>query len=483
MPEIFIGYKDSYEDFTGENYPAKISLDRNFRSRRGVTEAVNFFFDTLMTREMGDIDYKNGEQLVFAADYSEKGDADTEVHIVESCDAKASNLENESRYIGKLIKDMMQSGMTVGRNGSERPLRYSDICILMRAVKTQASAVARELSLLGIPVHYKKSGGFFENAEVVTTLSMLRVIDNPVQDVPLMSVMLSPMFPFTEDDLARMRCKNRRDSLYALLRENYETDEKSRYFLDTVNSLRALSVTLSVSGLIRRIFEITSYDSVVGAMKNGEKRALNLQMLISYADMYEQGGRYGLSGFIRYIEKLKKNNHDLEGATEVSENDDVVRIMTIHKSKGLEFPVVILANSSGRFSSDGGKALVNKSMGVAALRYDGFRRKEFETQAYTSVKLKNEAEEKAEAMRVLYVALTRAKEKLLIVGSMYNPEDTIKQLYYKYYTGAENPAVPLSFCGSFMQWITVCMLSHPAMREFISSNGLLNCQLKNTPLK
>lgn len=481
MPEIFISYKDKYDDYTEGNYPAKISLDRNFRSRKGVVDAINFFFENLMTRDFGDIDYKNGEQLVFAADYSETGNADTEVHVVKAESHLASNLENEARYIGKLINDMMEKRMTVGRNGEERPLKYSDICILLRAVKTQAPVVACALSEMGIPVHYKKSGGFFDNAEVRTMLSMLRVIDNPVQDVPLMSVMLSPMFAFTEDDLARMRCKNRHGSIYTMLKENAEADEKSRSFLDTIDVLRSLSVTLSVSGLIRRIFEMTAYDSVVGAMDNGEKRALNLRMLISYADMYEQGGRYGLSGFLRYIEKLQKNNHDLEGATAVSENDDVVRIMTVHKSKGLEFPVVILANCSGKFSVDrDSKAIVNKSMGVAALRYDREKHKEFETQSFTSVKLKNEAEEMAESVRVLYVAMTRAKEKLYLVGSMYDPEKTVRKLYSDYYTGAESPAVPLSFCNSFMQWITLSMISHPDMRETMKDFGILGAKTRET---
>lgn len=478
MPEIFISYKDKYDDFKGTNYPAKISLDRNFRSRRGVVEAVNFFFDKLMSREMGDINYKNGEQLVFAADYSERETADTEVHIVRSQSAQSSNLENESRYIGKLINDMMSSKMTVGRRCEERPVRYSDICILLRSAASQAPVVARELSNMGIPVHYKKNGGFFDNAEIITMLSMLRVIDNPVQDVPLMSVMLSPMFPFTEDDLARMRCKNRRGSIYTLLKENSETDEKAKSFLDTISELRALSVTLSVSGLIRRIFEMNAYDSVVGAMNNGEKRALNLRMLISYADKYEQAGHCGLSGFIRYIERLRKNNHDLEGAVSVSENDDVVRIMTIHKSKGLEFPVVILANSSGRFAADrDNKAIVNKDMGVAAIRFDREKNKEFETQAFSSVKLRNSLEEMSEAMRVLYVAVTRAKEKLLIVGSAYKPEDTIKNIYYDYYTGSESAAVPLSYCTSFMQWIILCMLQHPSVKSAVSQNDILNCRI------
>lgn len=480
MPQIFIEYKERFPDFHGNNYPAKISLDRNFRSRRGVTDAVNFFFELLMTREMGDIDYCDGEQLVFAADYAEHESVDTEVHIVRSMSPRSSNLDGEARYIGKLINDMVSGGMTVGRRGEERPVRYSDICILLRAAKTQAPIVARELSAMGVPAYYKKEGGFFDSTEIVTVLSMLRVIDNPVQDVPLMSVLLSPMFPFTEDDLARMRCNDRHSSIYVLLKNNYNSDEKVKYFLDTVSNLRALSVTLSIGGLIRRIFEITSYDSVVGAMNGGERRALNLQMLIAYADKYEQGGRFGLSGFLRYIDKMRKNNSDLASAGGVSENDDVVQIMTVHKSKGLEFPVVILANCSGKFLSDSDeKALINKSMGAAAVRYDRASRKEFETQPFASLKLKNEQEEMAESLRILYVAMTRAKEKLIMTGSMYEPQKAVRKLYCAHYTGGEDRAVPMSFCQSFMQWIMCAMLYHPALKGFVAENGILNCRAQN----
>lgn len=475
MPEIFISFKDRFNDYDSGIYPAKISLDRNFRSRRGVTDAVNFFFEILMSRELGDIDYKNGEQLVFAADYDEHIHADTQVHIVEAPDPRASNLQNESRYIGKLIKDMVSSKMTVGKKGEERSVKYGDICILMRAVKNQAPTVARELTDMGIPIHFKKNGGFFNNAEVITVLSMLRVIDNPVQDVPLVSVMLSPMFPFTEDDLARLRCNDRTGSIYVLLKNNYDTDANIKYFLDTVSSLRTLSVTLSIGELIRRIFEITSYDSVVGAMPNGEKRALNLRMLINYAESYEQNGGHGLSGFIRYVDKLRKSNYDFEDANIVSENDDAVRIMSIHKSKGLEFPVVIVANCSGKFSKDSDiKALADKDLGVGALRYDADLHKEFDTQTFISVNTKNELEEMSEALRVLYVAMTRARERLILVGSMYSPEKTIKALYSKYYTGLENRSVPLSFCTDFMQWITVAMLYHPRLKRFAQNNGLLS---------
>ncbi len=475
-PDIFVRYKDLFQDFMGDNYPAKISLDRNFRSRKGIVDSVNFFFDSLMTKKIGDVDYKNGDQLVFGADYyNETDNADTTVHIVEAEDYNSSNLKNEARYIAKLIKDTVESGMLVGAQDAQRPIRYGDICILMRSVQKTAPIVSRELTAMGVPVYYKRDGGFFEHAEIRTMLSLLRVIDNPVQDVPLVATMLSPLFPFSEDDLAVMRTNNRYSSIYTLLKENYDTNEKVKYFLDTVNTLRTLSVTLSVSGLIRRIFEMTAYDSVVGAMAEGKKRALNLQMLISYADTYEQNGHYGLSGFLRFVDRLQENEFDLESANTVTEADDVVRIMTIHKSKGLEFPVVILANCSGKFIEDHTeKAVVDKAMGVATVLYDSILNKEYETQNFTALKLKNNIEEMSEEIRVLYVAMTRAKEKLHIVGSMYKPYDSIFKLYCKRYNGQENNAVAIANCNSFFQWIILSMLSHPSLQAYAKSIGILN---------
>ena len=466
MPEIFISYKDSFEEYKKDNYPAKISLDRNFRSRRGVVEAVNFFFNALMTEELGDVDYKNGEQLVFSADYSETENADAEVHIVEAPSHLGSNIKNESKYVADLITNLMSQNLTVGRKGEERPLRYGDICILMRSVKSNAPVFAGALSKAGIPVHYEKSGGFFDNYEIVTMISMLKVIDNPVQDVPLMSVMLSPMFSFTEDDIAKMRIDNRKGSLYEILCES--KSEKAADFLTALKKLRTLSVTLSVGELIRRIFEITSFDSVVGAMPGGEKRELNLRMLIAYSESFEKNGGRSLSGFIRYVDKLRKNNFDLSEASAFSQNDDAVRIMSIHKSKGLEFPVVIIAGASQPFFKEKSvKAIVDRSMGIGALRYDRELHKEFETQPFVSAALKNECEELSENMRVLYVAMTRAREKLFIVGSMYSPENTAAKLYYSKFTPVRQSPVALSFCTSFTQWILLALFGHKASSELL----------------
>ena len=486
MPEIFMGYKDRYPDYdeNADNYPAKIMLDKNFRSRQGIVEGVNFFFDFLMTRKMGDIDYKNGDELVSGADFSKTDNKDVHLYIVDGPHPKKSNFGFEIAYVGKTIKELIESGMTVGNSGKERPIKYSDICILGRKINNKAETIVRGLAEMGVPAHFEKKMGFFDNPEIVTMISFLNVIDNPVQDVPLLSVMLSPMFPFTEDDLARMRCKNRKGSIYELLKENYETDNSVKYFLDTIYQLRMLSVTLGVGELIRRTLEITSYDSVVGAMENGEKHILNLQLLIDYAEKFEANGGHGLSGFIRYVDKLRKNQFDLDESTLVSENDDAVRLMTIHGSKGLEYPVVFVMDCTESFGGRGGaKTIVDRTMGIGTICYDKERNLEFKTQPYATVKLKNHLEELSEEVRIYYVAMTRAREKLYITGNLYKPESKIKEIYDRFYTGNEDNSVALSLASNFLQWSILTAIQHPSAYEMRKELGIMNCNSRSTDSK
>lgn len=472
MPEIFLNYKDTFKLYDGKNYPATINLDKNFRSRKGIVDGINFFFDFLMTRKTCGIDYKKSERLDFGGDYCEDSSPNVSVHIVETEKTKGSDLEKEAEHIGAVINDLISSKTLVGKKGEERPIRYSDICILMRAVKDKAQLVARVLGEMGIPAHFTKQGGFFESREIITMVSMLKIIDNPVQDVPLVSVMLSPLCPFTEDDLARYRNEDKKSNLYNVVKNQYDKDQKVKEFLDMLYILRTLSVTMDIGSLIRRIFEMTAYDSIVGAMDNGEKRVLNLELLINYAENYEAMGGSGLSGFIRYLDKILKNKKDLEGANELTENDDVVRIMSIHKSKGLEFPVVFIANcSSANNGTDYNKVKVNRHLGVATSRYFPKQHKDFTTLPVNAIKLYDQQEEFAEQIRVLYVAMTRAEEKLYIVGSIHDTEKKITDLYNTYYNNFVDSSVPLSMCSNMMQWIIIAMLNHPSLKM----SNLLYC--------
>lgn len=467
-PEIFVSLLDRTPVFDGGNYPAKIYLDSNFRSRKGVVDAVNFFFDFLMIPKLGGLNYKETERLRFSAvGFDEPVSADTQVHIVEADDPRASGLIKESQYIGSLIKKMVDEKMEVGRGDGKRPVRYNDICILLRTVKDKANVMAGELVKMGIPVHCKKDGGFFDNAEIMTVISMLRAIDNPLSDIPLLSVLLSPLTAFTEDDVAELKAEHPYMSLYSALKANEEKSEKAKSVLEMLSLCRTLSVTLCVADLIRRIYEITAFDCVVSAMDGGERRVLNLQKLVIYAENYNAGGAFGLSGFLRYIDRLQKNGYDLEGAETVSENDDAVRIMTYHKSKGLEFPVVILADMSAKFRSESKEKLpVNKTLGAGALRFISDENREIKTQIHSAVIKKNEDESTAENLRLLYVAMTRAKEKLILVGSVYNPEKRTEDLFYENSVSEENVHTAVKNINNFFDLVLFSLINHPSFSKF-----------------
>lgn len=473
-PEIFVSLLNKTPKFDGKNYPAKIYLDSNFRSREGVVNAVNFFFDFLMVPKLGGLDYKETERLRFSAvGFDENEKADTQVHIVEADDSRASNLVKESQYIGGLINQTVNSKMTVGRGEDKRPVKYSDICILLRTVKDKAAVMAGELIKMGIPVHYKKEGGFFDNAEIMTVISLLRVIDNPLSDIPLLSVLLSPLTAFTEDDVAELKAENPRASLYSALKSNENKNGKAKQFLEMLRAFRTLSVTLCVADLIRRIYEMTAFDCVVSAMESGDRRVLNLQKLVIYAENYSAGGSFGLSGFLRYIDKLQKNGYDLEGAETVSENDNAVRIMSYHKSKGLEFPVVILADMSAKFRKESKEKLpVNKTLGVGSLRFIAEENREIKTFMHSAVIKKNEDENTAENLRLLYVAMTRAEEKLMLVGSVYNPQKKIKNLFYENSVGEENIHTAIKNIDSFFDLVLFSMIKHPSFSALPFVNNL-----------
>ncbi len=482
MPDVFVEIADKLNKFEGDNYPAKIMLDRNFRSREGLVNGINFFFDFLMTRKLGDVNYKNDERLTFGADeYDENTKPCVEVHMIDKEVGTAVNNEKESIHVANLINEIVSSGMTVGKGEEKHKVSYRDICILMRKVKNKAAETAGILSSMNIPVYYEKKDGFFSDSDVVTAISLLRVIDNPVQDVPLLSVLLSPIYPFTETDIAALRCKNRNSSIYYLLKNNYDNDEKIRSFIDMIDKFRTLSVTLRVSELIRRIYEETGLDSIAESKTNGNNRVLNLRKLVDIASSLETSGSLGLSSFVRFIDKMRENGTEIGAANDISEEDDVVRIMTIHKSKGLEFPIVIIMNMDSSINtSNKHRIIVNRKIGVGAYRWFENSKALGPTQTLWSAKGKNKDDEYNETMRLLYVAMTRAKEKLYLVGSVYKIDDSIPKLYKKTKVPDDIRHVALKDLDSTFKWVCSALASSSSMNDFDFIQKIPDREITNT---
>lgn len=433
MPEIFLGRRDVLEDYVDNNYPAKITLDRNFRSRDGVTENVNFVFGQIMSEKAGGLEYDEKEALVAAASYEDCDFSQAELHIVGSLDDGSSvSREIEAQHIADTINEIIKSGMSVTDKNGCRPVTFRDFCVLMKAVDGgKAEIYADVMAANNIPAYVSSKTGFFASTEISTIVNLMRVTDNPVQDIPLLAVMLSPIFGFTADEISKMRIDERRKPIYhCLLNSAKLGNRKSVEFLEKIDNLRMLSSTLGCSDFVRELYEITGYKAIASAMKNGSQRNANLNMLLDYALKYEESGKRGLSGFIRFIDRVQRQNGDLESASDVSEAADVVRIMTIHKSKGLEFPVCILADLNSKFINDNQKnvAAFHPDYGICLERRDSKTKCQYSTVGKKALTLAEKFSSASESLRVLYVAMTRAKERLICVTRYDNIENKLKAL-------------------------------------------------------
>ncbi len=483
MPEIFLRRRSTTHSFESGKYPLGITLGSNFRSRVGVTSCVNYIFRQLMSTEAGELEYDDSEALNAAAKYPERDTPDCELHVVTDKGNRADTLEAQARYVAKYIERTVREGkMLVTKGGALHPASYGDFCILLRTAKNVSSVYANALSERGIPVFSPETGGFFEAAEISFILSLLRVLDNPVQDIPLAAVMLSPLFGFSAGELADIRASAKErleagetEPLYRSVAVSADGgSKKAAAFLKKIESLRRLSLTLSAGELVRRVCEETGFDAIVGAMPDGERRRLNVGLLCDYAEKYEAAGNLGLSGFIRFIDKVARTSGDLATAARPSENADIVRIMTVHQSKGLEFPICILADMQHAFNERDNteSVLISSSAGLGMKRCTEDGISVYDTASRRATVITSERMGRSEEMRVLYVALTRAKENLVMVTSVPNPEKGLAKVAVECGIGERaNPFAVLRM-NNFSDLVLTALMRHPAADELRKLSGV-----------
>lgn len=483
MPEIFLRRRSTTHSFESGKYPLGITLGSNFRSRVGVTSCVNYIFRQLMSTEAGELEYDDSEALNAAAEYPERDTPDCELHVVTDKGNRADTLEAQARYVARYIDRTVKEGKTlVTKGGALHPASYGDFCILLRTAKNVSSVYANALSERGIPVFSPETGGFFEAAEISFILSLLRVLDNPVQDIPLAAVMLSPLFGFSAGELADIRASAKErleagetEPLYRSVTASAdEGDEKAAAFLKKIESLRRLSLTLSAGELVRRVCEETGFDAIAGAMPDGERRRLNIGLLCDYAEKYEAAGNLGLSGFIRFIDKVARTSGDLATAARPSENADIVRIMTVHQSKGLEFPICIFADMQHAFNERDNteSVLISSSAGLGMKRRTEDGISVYDTASRRAAVITSERMGRSEEMRVLYVALTRAKENLVMVTSVPNPENGLAKVAVECGIGEQaNPFAVLRM-NNFSDLVLMALMRHPAADELRKLSGV-----------
>ena len=482
-PKLFLDKYDNYKLDPVNGEDRKIQLFKNFRSRSNILDFTNLVFEDIMSRELGNIEYNQDEYLNLGANFEEIQNQDykTELEILDLSEEnddiwktdeeeteeeqeKVEDVVLEARFVARKIKELIDSKyQIIDKKTGRRDIQYKDIAILLRTSSGVANVYEKEISELEIPVYSDSSSQYLQSVEIETIMSLLRIINNPMQDIPLVTVMRSPIGNFTDNELIEIRMADRNSSFYeALLKSDLE---KTHRFLALLKELREDEEYMTLDEWIWNIYTKTGYMNYVNLMPNGALRVSNLRMLFERAKQYEEASFKGLYNFINFIDKIKFNQEDLKAAKIIGENENVVRIMTIHKSKGLEFPVVILAGVGKQFNFRdlNGKILLDQDLGMGPQYIDSDRYIEFKTLAKKALAIKAKNEAISEEMRILYVALTRAKEKLIIVGRQkdVNKKMSEKQKLLEIYSTIDdnkiNPYL-LQKYKTYLDWLELIYL-------------------------
>ncbi|MBO5348473.1 MAG: helicase-exonuclease AddAB subunit AddA [Clostridia bacterium] len=461
-PELFLNKYEKYSLKGGNTQNGqKIQLFKNFRSRKNILDVTNMIFENIMSKKLGDILYDETEFLNLGADYKEPKNSNitnyagkAELHIIDlkepeinvfkdtpeeenELTSNADRIEDvvlEARFVARQIKNLLDSDYMVfdKKQKDYRNITYKDIVVLLRATSVTAPIYENEIAKLNLPVFSDVSSEYLESMEIQTIMSVLKIIDNPMQDIPLVTVLRSSIAGFTDNDLVEIRLKNKKQSFYQSLKE-YDGDEKLKtkidIFLNSIKKWQSQEKYMSLDELIWQIYIDTGFYNYVTLMPNGALRQANLKMLFERAKQYESASFKGLFNFINFIDKLHTSSGDLSSAKLIGENENVIRIMSIHKSKGLEFPVVYLCGTGKQFNMQdlNKNILLHQDIGIGPKYINNERSIEYNTLAKEAIKIQTKIESLSEEMRVLYVALTRAKEKLIITGISKDADKSFKE--------------------------------------------------------
>ena len=509
MPKLFLDKYSNYKTVENDTncIGRKIQLFKNFRSRDNVLDFTNLIFKDIMSQKLGEVDYTEDEYLNFGAEDYKKINQNlkTEIDIIdvkptdeteeylsnkysenigdnEESEEELEHLENieiEAKHVARKIKNLIDSKYQVYDRKKEtfRNITYKDIAILLRSTKDKASIYEQELIKLDMPVFADSNQEYLDSIEIQTIMSLLKIIDNPMQDIPLVTVLRSNIGKFTDNELVEIRLSDKYDNFYNCMQKakvdvNSQLKEKIEKFLNQIDIWRKEQEYLSLDELIWKIYSDTGYYNYVGLMPNGNLRQANLKMLFERAKKYETASFKGLYNFINFIEKLKINSGDLSSAKIIGENDDVIRIMSIHKSKGLEFPVVFLVNTNKQFNEQDirkNPVLLHQELGIGAKYINYNAQVQYDTLTREAIKNVVRNENISEEMRILYVALTRAKEKLIITGISNDYQKQLEDIeqqknIYARKGGKINPILVKKY-KSYLDWILLVYLYEKSNTE------------------
>ena len=501
MPEIFKEKRNRAVMYNRENpeFPSCIILDKNFRSRENIINSVNYVFGTIMSEYVGEIEYNENEKLTTGAVYPQSDFSETEIHVLDALsgdDDDRSEYEKEAFYIADMIKKMISDGVQISENGKMRNVRYGDFCILMRYLKGHSQEYTDIMNNAGVSAYVDQPYSLFECYEVNMILSFLKAVDNRSLDIALLAVMISPVFGFTPDDLAYLKINFKSKHLYSKIYMCSEIDDnnedrsesylknKCKNFIKLMDKFRKLSVTSTISELAENFFEQTGYVSIINAMPNGDVRVKNIRKLMSFIRDYEDGSKGSLSDFVRHISYLEESETDI--SINDTEPENVVKIMSIHRSKGLEFPICIMAGMNMSGNRIPPEVYCHKELGFGMKMIEPETMFKYNTLQRNIIKQSAEREELSEAMRILYVAMTRAKEKLIAVITVNSKqEDGLSKKLNKIaaLVKLNNNRIDEHCVESgetLGNWILMCAMAHPMMSELRKDAGAEDTEIIKT---
>lgn len=495
-PSLFI---DKYERYSSPGTGERIILAENFRSRPEVLDFTNFIFEQLMDKQVGELTYDDSAKLVngFSA-FPESNSFSTEILIYETSEEEQEGTEEEvveelsgtfdlnTKTKGELymvaekINEMMDSEFEIfdKKLNKNRPLQFKDI-VLLTPTKKNNIDIQDIFKQVNIPTAVNDTQNYFQTTEIAIMMSVLKIIDNPIQDIPLAAVLRSPIVGLDEVELSRIRIQDKQGSFYdaltAFVRKTDWEDERNRTlhkklvdFTKKLEEWRTESKRRPLVDLIWTIYEDTGFLHYVGGMSSGRQRKANLHALYDRAAAYERTSFKGLFQFIRFIEKMQKKDKDLAEPSAISDQEDAVRVMTIHASKGLEFPVVFVLDMSKQFNLQDirGKTILDEEFGVGSQYMDIENRILKPTLPETVLKLEKKKRLLSEQMRVLYVALTRAEQKLFLVGSYKDKKTAVNK--WEKVSGHPDKVLPVPLrldAASFMDWIGRGLIRHETLKD------------------
>lgn len=443
MPQIFMKKNEHFIPYDEKEpeFPAKIILSKNFRSRKEICDYINFVFSNVMSKDAGEVDYNSDEYLYCGTEYDELIKEPVSVKLID-CAVSENSDSAEAYEIASTIKEKIKKGELIEDKNGKRPITYSDFAILLRSEKRHADKYREVLEEQGIPVESANKLDLFENSEIILLLSLLKIIDNPSNDIELLSVMSSALFGFTPDELSQMRIRCRNGSFYSCVLHSRDANIKTSEFLKKIENLRNISISFSVSSFIRYVLSEISFVPIIIALGNSEQRKGNINKFISIAKSFDSGKNCGLTAFLKYIDKIIASSGRIESAQSGSTNN-CVKIMSVHKSKGLEFPVCILAGAARKYNKEDSKAklLLSNELGIGFKRYDEELLCSYSTLPYVAAKLSIRNAAMSENLRVLYVAMTRAKENFISLNSFPDVCRKLENLKKKIADGVIHPFV------------------------------------------